>query len=197
MLTILLTLCLALATVAGDDKTIDGTVVDAKGKPIAGVEVVGSLGVMIDGSIPVDARAKTDETGRFQLAAPTLEQMRSQTYPKITIWANVPGRGIAVNTWYPTDQSSARKIRLDLDKPSKRVIKIETSDGKPLVARARASSLRQRRRDWTRLARRMEGSRRRVHRRERRRSNSRHYGGSAHLRRPRRASDRRRAGFRL
>ena len=135
MTTLLLTVCFAVSATQDTPKTIDGSVVDSKGKPISGVEVVATLGMNAEGAIPVFAGAKTDDKGHFQLPVPALDARRGASNMKPAIWVGVPGRGVAGTLWDFDDRTLDRPIRLDLDKPSPHSVRVETNDGKPLVVR--------------------------------------------------------------
>ncbi|MFO0957117.1 MAG: carboxypeptidase regulatory-like domain-containing protein [Isosphaeraceae bacterium] len=98
--------CLALA-IPGQLPTIGGTLLDASGKPAAGVELLLSAGVDRDGSIPVIARARTDASGAYRLDLPGKERLESLAAAG-TLWAIGPDGSLGVGLIWPIAAPSVR-----------------------------------------------------------------------------------------
>jgi hypothetical protein len=125
-------LSMLLLVLAQAPASLAGHVVDASGKPLAGIEVVVSCGQAIDGTVPALAGARTDERGRFRLEAPARERREGPEDLWGAIWAYQPGKALAGVKWLRT-RSAAAPIRLTLDDPGGRKITLQGPDGAPIA----------------------------------------------------------------
>ncbi len=106
-------------------RTLQGTVVDDQGKPVADAQVIFHAPAPWKGDAePVEVRAKTDAEGRFLL---TTSRMAGVDILDSKVWAYRPGSAI-------TAVPGRRKpLALVLRKPKPRTVKIEGPDGQPVV----------------------------------------------------------------
>ncbi|MFI5459023.1 MAG: carboxypeptidase regulatory-like domain-containing protein [Isosphaerales bacterium] len=111
--------------------TLQGTVVDDQGKPIAGAQVVlySPPGVAGNGN-PTEVQARTDRQGRFVLKSSALGEVH---FAGVHVWAYKPGLAIAAVPY-----QGSRAPALALQKYDPRTVKVEGPDGQP-VAGARVS----------------------------------------------------------
>jgi hypothetical protein len=120
---------LASTVLAQASSPITGAVVDDRGKPVSGAEVVFSSGVARDGSVPIVAKTTTDETGRFRIEHPGAS--RRGGVLDGAIWAHKPGPGLGVVELIREDQPG-RSHRLVLEPAQARHVTIRDADGKPI-----------------------------------------------------------------
>ncbi|HKI19699.1 MAG TPA: carboxypeptidase regulatory-like domain-containing protein [Isosphaeraceae bacterium] len=111
--------------------TLQGTVVDGQGKPVAEVQVVlySPPGTSGNGD-PAEVKARTDGQGRFVLKASALGEVH---FVGVHVWAYKPGLAIAAVPY-----QGSRAPALALQKYDPRTVKVEGPDGQP-VAGARVS----------------------------------------------------------
>jgi len=105
--------------------TLQGTVVDDQGKPVADAQVVFHAPAPGGGKVqPVEVRTKTDAEGRYRLTTPPL----GGVYILLArVWAYRAGTAITAAL---VDRSSAALV---LRKPEPRTVKIEGPDGQPVA----------------------------------------------------------------
>ncbi|MFI5459022.1 MAG: carboxypeptidase-like regulatory domain-containing protein [Isosphaerales bacterium] len=117
---------LAMALVAQfHGGTLQGTVVDDQGKPVADAQVVFHAPAPGGGKVqPVEVRTKTDAAGRYRLTTPSLGGVYNL---RARVWAYRAGTAI---TAAPVDRSPPALI---LRKPEPRTVKIEGPDGQPVA----------------------------------------------------------------
>ncbi len=119
---------LVSTTFGASEPPVGGAVVDAKGHPVAGVEVVVSPGQSRDGTVPIVAETRSDEAGRFtfdrQAVATCLETG--------TLWALKPGLGLGMDDLVRDNQTGTTH-RIVLESPQARTLTIVDAVGKPLV----------------------------------------------------------------
>ncbi len=84
---------MALAQAPAGSATLSGKVVDADGRPAAGVEVVLSMGRGL-WECPVFSRVKSDRDGTFRIDVPAEKDPRRARY-YLALWAYAPGKGFA------------------------------------------------------------------------------------------------------
>jgi hypothetical protein len=121
---------LASMIIAQADRPRIGAVVDGQGKPVADAVVIFYAPPVVYGKgDPVEAQTKTDAAGKFSLKTPPLKRILVNG---VNFLAYKPGLAI-------TAQASYRPpIRLVLEKPRPRTVKVEGPDGRP-IAGARVS----------------------------------------------------------
>ena len=108
-------------------RTLQGTVVDDQGEPVADAQVFFHAPAPWGGDAePVEVRAKTDDQGRFRLTTP---RMAGVSILDSRVWAYRPG-------WAITAVGCRRQpLALVLRKPEPRTVKIEVPGGQPVVGR--------------------------------------------------------------
>jgi len=122
-----------LTGLAAAQAPITGEVVDAKGQPVAGAEVVLSVGLTKAGTVPILAQVRSDEAGRF-----TFDPNASRTAQAIgTIWGFKTGLAVGVIDRL-RDNQPGRVHRLVLPTADVRTLTIVDAEGKP-VAGARVT----------------------------------------------------------
>src|SRR6516165_291161 len=98
-------------------RTLQGTVVDDQGKPVAGAQVIFHVSAPWSDDVePVEVRAKTDDEGRFRL---TTSRMAGVDILDSKFWAYRAGSAIAAV------RGRRRPLALVLRKPELRIVKIE------------------------------------------------------------------------
>ena len=108
-------------------RTLQGTVVDDQGKPVAGAQVIFHAPAPWKGDAePVEVRAKTDDEGRFRL---TTSRMAGIDIFDSKVWAYRSGSAM---TAVP---GRRQPLVLVLRKPEPRIIKLEGPGGQPVVGR--------------------------------------------------------------
>ena len=70
---------LVLVLLTQEPAPLAGTVVDRRGRPVAGLEIVLAWGQAVDGTVPILDRATTDPQGRYQIKAPVLNRRLAQS----------------------------------------------------------------------------------------------------------------------
>jgi hypothetical protein len=113
----LLTLVLAVPT---QSRELSGTVVDDRGKPVAGAAVVFKQSAADQ---PANPQTRTDAAGRFRLSAPIASWGRVPT-----LWVYQPGLALAA-----VDTGADFPATINLRAPLPRTITIEGPDGKPIA----------------------------------------------------------------
>ncbi len=131
---------MALAQAPAGPGTVSGRVVDAGGRPAAGVEV------LLSGTgtfrLPVLARATSDKDGAFRIEVPAGKD-RQRTQFGVGVWAYDPDRGLAGQAFTPTAVPAAGSVRLKLGGPLHTAVRVVGPDGKPVAgAVVRPSQLR-------------------------------------------------------
>jgi hypothetical protein len=122
---------LAVLAQAAPAKTeLAGVVVDAQGKPVAGVEVLLSSLHRIDGRNPTLARTTTDAQGRFRHQAPSTDPK----YEIWTLWAYRPGASLAAQAVGSTEglPRPGSPIRLTLGPPRSAAVQVLDPIGRPV-----------------------------------------------------------------
>ncbi len=120
---------MAAALLGQNNFKITGTVVDERGQPIAGAEVVLCFGVARDGSVPIIAKTTTGDAGEFQINQPAAA--RRVLAVDGAIWAHKPGRAVGVVELIIADQPD-RSHRLVLAPTETRKLTILDATGKPI-----------------------------------------------------------------
>jgi Carboxypeptidase regulatory-like domain len=106
-------------------RTLQGTVVDDQGKPVAEAQVIFHASAPWKGDAePVEVRAKSDDEGRFRL---TTFRMAGVDILDSKVWAYRPGSAIAA---VPCRR---QPLALVLRKPEPRIVKIAGPGGQPVV----------------------------------------------------------------
>ena len=126
-MTTLLGPLLAVALVAQTQGgMLEGTVVDDRGNPVPGAQVVFRPARRQSGKAdPVVVESKTDAEGRFRLTVPPPGRGPTNgTY----VWAYRPGLAL---TAVPSDRMPAALV---LRKPEPKAVKIEGADGEPVAS---------------------------------------------------------------
>jgi hypothetical protein len=119
-----------LLLTAASPAPIEGTLADADGRPVSGVEIVLTQGQRRDGTVPILGRATTDAQGHFQLSLPALsERTQSDVYP--TLFAYRPGS--ALTGWSTVQPVGVEPTRLVLQPAGHRTITVKGEGGKPLA----------------------------------------------------------------
>jgi hypothetical protein len=128
-----------LLLMAASSAPIEGTLVDADGRPARGVEIVLTQGQRRDGTVPILGRATTDAQGHFQVSLPVLsERIQSDFFP--SLFAYRPGSALAGWTIQPAGVEAARLV---LQPTGHRTITVKGEGGKPLAGVRLAPYLRQ------------------------------------------------------
>jgi protocatechuate 3,4-dioxygenase beta subunit len=118
-----LALAALMAQVPG--RTLQGTVVDDQGKPVAGAQVIFHASAPWSDDVePVEVRAKTDDEGRFRL---TTSRMAGVSILDSKVSAYRPGSAIAAVP------GRRHPLALVLRKPEPKIVKIERPGGQPVV----------------------------------------------------------------
>ncbi|MGV3613966.1 MAG: carboxypeptidase regulatory-like domain-containing protein [Fimbriimonas sp.] len=113
----------ALLTLATQNPTVQGKLLDPGGKPIGGTTVhMITAGAWNRG--PVE-KVKTDAQGRFRFKTPPMSPMRGST----TVYAQPAGLGMAFANWLP----NLSELTLEASPATTAVIPLQGPDGKPLV----------------------------------------------------------------
>jgi hypothetical protein len=105
--------------------TIEGKVFDDQGKPVDGAQIVFFAPPPREGGVdPVEVRTTSNAAGLFRLTSPPLGRFAMNG---VHVWAYRPGSAVTAAPSYlpPLD--------LVLQKPAPRFIKVEGSDGRPVV----------------------------------------------------------------
>ena len=135
---------MALGSSRHGSATLSGQVVDAEGRPAAGVEVLLSgLGRGLRGR-PVLSRAKSDQDGRFRIDVPAEKDPRRANFS----WRSGPTprrRGSPGRRSRGTALPAAGSVQLKLGGPVHTAVRVVGPDGKP-VAGARVAPV------WVRVA---------------------------------------------
>jgi hypothetical protein len=123
---------MALAQAPAGSATLSGQVVNAEGRPAAGVEVVLSMG---RGHVEcsVLSRAKSDRDGRFRIDVPAESDPRRARF-YLALWAHDPKAGLGGQAPLP----AAGSVQLKLGGPAHAAVRVVGPDGKP-VAGARVT----------------------------------------------------------
>jgi hypothetical protein len=128
---------MALAQAPANSATLSGGVVDAEGRPAAGVEVwLSELGRAARGR-PVLSRAKSDDEGRFRIDVPA-EKDSGRPRLFLALWAYSPKAGLAGQAFAPSALPAAGSVQLKLGGPLRTAVRVLGPDGKP-VAGARVA----------------------------------------------------------
>ena len=135
-------LIVGLLTLAlGQAPALSGQVVDAEGRPAAGVEVLLSgTGIM---QRPVLARATSDRDGMFRIEIPA-EKDPKRILSLVAVWAYAPERGLAGYAFMATAIPASETVRLKLPGgPVHASFRVVGPDGKPVAgARVRPEMVR-------------------------------------------------------
>ena len=108
---------------------ITGEVVDDRGRPVAGAEVIFTPGEARDGSVAIGANATTDEMGRFRLQLPGL--VRPDVAAEGAILAHKTGMGMAIIEMIRAD-GRKQSYRIALEPAAPRKLTVRGGDGRPL-----------------------------------------------------------------
>jgi hypothetical protein len=109
---------------------VTGTVVDERGQPVAGAEVVLTWGAQRDGSVPIIGKTSSDATGRFQSDLPGAS--RRTFAVEGAIWAHKPGLGLGVLELIRADHPD-RPHRLVLEPSETRKLTVRDAAGRPIA----------------------------------------------------------------
>jgi hypothetical protein len=117
-------------------------VVNAEGRPAAGIEVLLSgLGRATWGR-PVLARVRSDRDGRFRIEAPAETDPRRAHF-LLALWAYNPEAGLAGQSFSPSALPAAGSVQLKLGGPAHTAVRVLGPDGKPVAgARVAPASVR-------------------------------------------------------
>ncbi len=115
----------------GAGPAIMGMVVDPKGQPIAGAEVVLTAGEAPDGSVPILATTTTDASGGFRLDRPPADRRRGFLAPGV-VWGYKAGLGLGVVHLIRADRPE-QVHRLVLEPQELRRVTIRDPEGKPIA----------------------------------------------------------------
>ncbi|HZW31241.1 MAG TPA: carboxypeptidase regulatory-like domain-containing protein [Isosphaeraceae bacterium] len=123
---------MALAQAPAGSATVSGQVVDAGGRPAAGIEVLLSGLGRGTWRSPVLSRAKSDHDGRFRIDVPTETDPRRPHF-LLAVWAYGPEAGLAGQSFTPSALPSAGSVQLKLGGPAHTAVRVLGPDGKPVA----------------------------------------------------------------
>ena len=129
---IVLAVLAQVAASAQAGKELSGVVVDAQGRPAAGVEVLLSSLHRIGGTNPTLGRTTTDAQGRFRHAVPA--SSRDDAIEIWTLWASRPGTTLGVQA-VGAGEGLARldaPLKLTLGPPRTYDVQVLAPDGRPV-----------------------------------------------------------------
>ena len=129
---------MALAQAPASPATLSGQVVDAEGRPVAGVEVLLSgfrRGTCASTAL---ARATSEQDGPFRIDIPAETDSRQANYSYLAVWAYDPKVGLAGQSFARSAPPAAGSVGLKLGGPVHVAIRVVGPDGKP-VAGARVA----------------------------------------------------------
>ena len=123
---------MALAQAPAGSATLSGQVVDAEGRPAAGIDVL--LSGMGSGSwgLPVLSQAKSDRDGKFRIDAPAEKDPRRPHF-LLAVWAYAPKTGLAGQAFSPPALPAAGSVQLKLGGPVHTAVRVVGPDGKPVA----------------------------------------------------------------
>jgi len=107
---------MALAQAPAGSATLSGQVVDAQGRPAAGIEVLLSVLGRATWERSVLARAKSDRDGRFRIDVPAEKDPERAFFP-VALWAYAPGAGPVGQMFRPSALPAAGSMQLKLGGP--------------------------------------------------------------------------------
>ena len=117
--------------------TLSGRVVDAEGRPAAGVEVLLSGACRTRFERPMLARATSGQDGQFRIEIPAETDSRKANYP-LAVWAYDPKMGLAWQSFTRSAPPAAGTVCLKLGGPVHVAIRVVRPDGKPVAGGVRA-----------------------------------------------------------
>ena len=130
--TALVILALAQTQVLSAAATVSGQVLDAKGRPAVGVEVLLSGLEARSSKRPVLSRAKSDNEGRFKVEVPEEKDPRRAGF-RLALWAYLPKSGLAGQAFTRQAMPAAGSVRLELSGPVQTALRVVGPDGKPIA----------------------------------------------------------------
>jgi hypothetical protein len=111
---------------------VSGQVVNAKGQPASGIEVLIS-GWPVGGAARTElARAKSGPEGHFRIDVPA-EKDPHPNLP-LAVWAYDPNEGIAGQMFSRSAPPAAGSVKLKLEGPAQAAVRVVGPDGKPVPA---------------------------------------------------------------
>jgi hypothetical protein len=110
--------------------TVSGQVVDSKGQPAPGVEVLLS-GWPSGTTTAVLARAKSGPEGRFRIDVPTEKDPIRRDF-SLAVWAYDPNDGIAGQTFSRSAPPAPGSVTLKLEGPAQTAVRVVGPDGRPV-----------------------------------------------------------------
>ena len=129
---------MALAQAPASSTSVSGQVVDAEGRPAAGVEVLLSgLARVRHGDDRCSRGRSPIMTGRFRIDVPAEKDSR-QARLMLALWAYAPKEGLAGQAFSPSALPAPGSVQLKLGGPAHTTVRVAGPDGKP-VAGARVA----------------------------------------------------------
>ncbi len=123
---------MALAQAPASPSTLSGQVVDAAGRPSAGIEVMLSGLGNAAWVRPVLTRTRSDQSGKFRIEVPVEKDPRRSGF-LLAIWAYDPQAGLAGQAFSPSALPAAGTVQLKLGGSVHTAVRVVGPDGKPVA----------------------------------------------------------------